>query len=80
MMQKKSRIPPIALLATGLVLICCSLIWPRATMLHGSMSSSGADLIQGFLLGIGIACEGMAIARMVSGRKSSDDSPRRPRD
>ena len=61
------------LMASWLVLICCSLIWPRVAILHGTMSSSGVDLIQGFLLGIGIACEAMGVARIVSGRRSRND-------
>ena len=58
------------LVATGLALICCSLIWPRVAILHGSMTSSGVDLIQGFLLGIGIASMAMGFVRILRGRRS----------
>jgi hypothetical protein len=82
--KRPNVLPPVTLSVTGLVLIACSLIWPRVAVLHGTMTSSGVDLIQGFLLGIGIACEGMGIARMVSRRRSKkdprSDSPRGPRE
>ena len=62
------------MVGTGLVLIACSSIWPRLTALHGNMSSSAADFFQGFVGGIGIACEVMGIGSMVAGRKSKNEN------
>jgi len=60
------------LVATGLVLIAGGLIWPRVTVLQGSMGAGGVDFIQGVLGGIGIACVVMGIAGMLtSGRKGN---------
>jgi hypothetical protein len=72
--DKRKSIPPMTMVGTGLVLIACSLIWPRLTALHGSMSSSAADFFQGFLGGIGMACEVMGTGSMLSGRKRKNES------
>jgi hypothetical protein len=73
--NKVNGLPPKTLIASGLVLICLSIIWPRVTAAHGVMASGGVDFIQGFLLGIGLACGIMGI-----GSKKKDDSSlvRRP--
>ena len=67
--DQSNRIPPITMVGTGLVLIACSLIWPRATAVHGAMSEDGVDFFQGVVGGIGIACEMMGIVSRVRGRK-----------
>jgi hypothetical protein len=72
--DKRTSIPPVTMVGTGLVLIACSLIWPRLTALHGSMSSSSADFFQGFLGGIGIACEVVGIGSMLSGRNRKNEN------
>lgn len=70
--RKRNAIPPRTLVATGLVLIAGGLIWPRVTVLQGSMGAGGVDFIQGVLGGIGIACVVMGIAGMLtSGRKGN---------
>jgi len=72
--DKRNRIPPLTMVATGLVLMACSLIWPRLTALHGSMSSGSADFFQGFVGGIGIACEAMGIGSMLADRKHKSEN------
>jgi|ERR1700731_1956248 hypothetical protein len=69
-----------ALVASGMVLIACGLMWPQATSLHGSMSSGSVDFIQGFLVGIGIACEIMGIVSMAARGKGMDSSSPPSRD
>ena len=73
--ERLNIFPPRILIGTGLVLIALSLIWPRVTFLHGTMSTSGIDFIEGFLVGIGIAFEIMGVGGMVGGREKGDSSP-----
>jgi len=68
------------LVATGLVLIACSILWPRVSVLHGSMSPGGVDFIEGFLVGIGLVFEIMGIGRMVGGGRGKGDSLPAPHD
>jgi hypothetical protein len=72
--EKRNALPPKVLIVTGMFLIASSLVWPRATFLHGTMSASGVDLIQGFLLGMAIAFEIMGIWGMVRARGNGDSS------
>lgn len=72
--DKRKSIPPVTMVGTGLVLIACSLIWPRLTALHGGMSSGSADFFQGFVGGIGIACEVMGIGSMLTSRKRKNEN------
>lgn len=67
--EKLGVLPPVTMISTGLVLVASGLIWPRLTALHGTMSDGGVDFIQGFLVGIGIACELMGVAGVVAGRR-----------
>jgi hypothetical protein len=76
--ERLTTLSPVMLVSTGLVLIAGGLLWPTATSLHGSMSTSAVDFIQGFLVGIGIPCEIMGLASILSGR-GKRDSPL-PRD
>jgi hypothetical protein len=77
--HKPNAISRKALVASGLVLVACGLLWPRATSLHGSMSSGSVDFIQGFLMGIGIACEFMGVVGMVGRGKELGSSSPAPR-
>jgi hypothetical protein len=77
--ERLNILPPRVLIATGLILIAGSLIWPRVTVLHGTMSSGGIDFIQGFLVGLAIAFEIMGLGGMVGGRGKDDDSSPDPR-
>ena len=77
--DKPSSLPPRMLVATGLLLIAGGLAWPKATALHGTMSLSDVDFIQGVLLGIGIACEVMGVGRIL-GAKRNTGSSTTPRD
>ena len=74
--EKLGVLPPLTMIGTGLVLIAGGLIWPRMTALHGAMSDGGIDFIQGFLVGIGIACEVMGVAGMVAGRRKNRQARR----
>jgi hypothetical protein len=78
--ERLNVLPPVTMIATGLVLVALGLIWPRLTVLHGGMSSGGVDFIQGFAIGVGVACDLMGIGSMLSGRrgKSDDSSEVRP--
>ena len=68
------------LVTTGLFLVASGLLWPRITVLHGSMSANGVDFIQGFAVGIGIACEVMGISGMLAGWMRKNDPSVTPRD
>ncbi|KAA6456453.1 hypothetical protein DYQ86_25295 [Acidobacteria bacterium AB60] len=63
------------LVATGLVLIAAGLFWPGMIALHGTMSPGGVDFVQGFVVGIGFACEvlGISGAWARRGRRSEGD-------
>jgi type IV secretory pathway TrbL component len=71
--EKFNVLPPLTMVVTGLVLIAIGLIWPRMTLLHGGMTSGGVDFIQGFAIGIGVACELMGIGSMFAGRRGKRD-------
>ncbi len=73
--ERLTTLPPAMLVVSGLVLIIGGLLWPKATVLHGGMSTSGIDFIQGFLVGIGIACEMMGLGSMFIGRSKRGSSP-----
>lgn len=69
--EKFGVLPPLTMISTGLVLVAGGLIWPHVTVLHETMSDGGVDFIQGFLVGIGIACELMGVAGLVAGRRKN---------
>lgn len=77
---RRNPLTPMTRVATGLFLVACGLIWPRVTFLHGSMSASGVDFIQGFAVGIGIACEVMGVTGLLTGWRRKSDPSVTPRD
>ncbi len=70
--DKQNAIPPRALLGTGIVLLGGGFIWPEFPVLHGTMSASGVDFIQGVLLGLGLACEIMGVMAMAARRRKDE--------
>jgi hypothetical protein len=72
--EKRNALSPKVLIVTGMFMIASSLVWPRVTFLHGTMSANGVDLIQGFLLGMAIAFETMGIVSMGSRGKGMGNS------
>jgi hypothetical protein len=62
--ERLNTFAPKTLIASGLVLIGLSFLWPLFPALHNSMSAGRVDFIRGFLIGIGCVCGLMGIGAL----------------